>query len=118
MWCNPQVSVQFCSPVLKDGMLYAISDKGILSCLSAETGQTVWTDATKRGGYGSMIDAGAVVMALPEKTEFVVFKPGEKQFAEVASLKVAESPTYASPVLTGKGMYIKDQESLTLWAFE
>jgi outer membrane protein assembly factor BamB len=118
LWSNAEVSVQFCSPVLKDGMLYAISDKGILSCLNAETGQTVWTDPTKRGGYGAMIDAGSVVMALPEKTDLVAFKPGEKQYSEVASLKVAESPTYASPVLSGKGIYIKDLEALTLWTFE
>ncbi len=118
LWSNAEVSVQFCSPVLKDGMLYAISDKGILSCLNAETGKTVWTDPAKRGGYGAMIDAGSVVMALPEKSELVAFKPGDKQYSQVASLKVAESPTYASPVLSGNGIYIKDGDALTLWTLE
>jgi hypothetical protein len=31
---------------------------------------------------------------------------------------VAESGTYAYPVLAGKGIYVKDQESLTLWTVE
>lgn len=118
LWSNPQISVQFCSPVLKDGMLYAITDKGSLCCIDAKDGQTVWSDATKRGGYGAVLDAGTVVLALPEKSDLVAFKPGEKQYSEVASLKVASSPTYASPVLAGKGILIKDQDALTFWTFE
>lgn len=118
LWSNPQISVQFCSPVLKNGMLYAITDKGNLCCIDAQNGQTVWSDPTKRGGYGAMLDAGPVVLALPEKSDLIVFKPGDKQYSEVASLKVAQSPTYASPVLAGKEIYIKDQDGLTAWTIE
>ena len=118
LWSNPQISVQFCSPVLKDGMLYAITDKGNVCCVDAKSGQAVWSDPTKRGGYGAIIDAGSVMVALPEKSDMIVFKPGEKQYTEVASIKVAETSTYAAPVVAGKGIYIKDQDALTLWTWE
>ncbi len=117
-WRNVQTSVQFSSPVLKEGELYAISDKGNLWCVSASTGETIWTDTAKRGGYGAMLDAGSVLIALTEKGEMVVFKPDEKQFTQIAALKVADTNTYAYPVISGKAIYIKDQDSLIMWNLE
>lgn len=36
----------------------------------------------------------------------------------LARIKVADSPTYAYPVLAGNRIYIKDQDSVTLWTVE
>jgi hypothetical protein len=54
-------------------------------------------------------------MALPSSSELIVFQPTDKQYSEVAKIKVAETSTYAHPVVTGNGIYVKDQESLSLW---
>jgi outer membrane protein assembly factor BamB len=118
LWSNPDVGTQFNSPVLKDGLLYGISDKGNLFCIDAKTGKTAWTDTAKRGNYGAILDAGTVVLALPNNSELVVVKPGQKEYAEVAKFKVAESATYAHPVIVGNGVLVKDQDALTLWSLE
>jgi hypothetical protein len=70
------------------------------------------------GGYGSIVDAGSVLLALTPKAELIVWQPSPKEFKQLASYKVADSPTYAYPVVAGKGVYIKDQDSVTLWAMD
>jgi outer membrane protein assembly factor BamB len=71
-----------------------------------------------RGGYGSTVDAGAVVLALTPTSELAVFEPTDEAFRQVAKYKVAESPTHAYPIVDGKRIFIKDQDSLILWTTE
>jgi hypothetical protein len=56
-----------------------------------------------------------VLVALTPASELVVFEPSDKAFTELARIKVAESPTHAYPVLSGSRVFIKDQDSVTLW---
>jgi outer membrane protein assembly factor BamB len=70
------------------------------------------------GGYGSIVDAGSVLLALTPAGQLVAFKPGGESFTEVARIKVAESSTYAYPVVSGQRLFIKDQDSLTLFTVE
>jgi outer membrane protein assembly factor BamB len=121
LWANKEVGDQFSSQVLKDGLLFGVSDKGNIYCLSAkDEGKTAWTDAVKYGrGYGAMVDAGTVIMALPDTGPLVVFKPDAKAYAEVIKYKVSDTPsTYATPVISGGKIFIKDQDNLTCWSLE
>ena len=117
LWSNAGLGVQFNTPVLRDGLLFGMSDSGNLFCINAKTGQTAWTDATPRdkGGFGPIVSAGSCLLALPSNSELIVFQPTDKQYSEVAKIKVAETATYAHPVLAGNGIYVKDAESLALW---
>jgi outer membrane protein assembly factor BamB len=116
LWSNPDLAPQFNTPVLRNGLLFGLSDKGNLFCLDAKTGKTDWTDATARDrqGFTSIVDGGSCLMALPSSAELVVFKPEGKQYEEVAKIKVAETPIYAHPVLAGKRVFVKDQETVAL----
>ena len=71
-----------------------------------------------RAGYGSIVDAGSVLLALTPSSELVVFQPSDKQYKELARYKVADSPTYAHPVVSGNRIFVKDQDSVTLWIVE
>jgi outer membrane protein assembly factor BamB len=71
-----------------------------------------------RGGYGSIVDAGSVLLGLTPAGELVVFKPSDESYTELARYKVAEGGTYAYPVAAGNQIYIKDQNNLTLWTVE
>jgi hypothetical protein len=145
LWSNADNSVQFNSPVLKDGLLYGLSGSDVLFCLRAQDGQTLWTaplgaaaaqpqpqqppaqpgpgggrrrGGRSRGGYGSIVDAGPVLVALTPSANLVVFKPSDQGLEQLASYKVAESETYAYPVLSDKRLFIKDQDAVTLWTIE
>lgn len=117
LWSNGDLGVQFNTPVLSDGLLFGLSDSGNLFCINAKTGQTAWTDETRRdrSGFGPIVSAGSYLLALPSSSELIVFEPTDKQYSEVAKIKVAETATYAHPVLAGNGIYVKDAESLALW---
>jgi len=118
LWTNEKLGTTYNTPVLKNGFLFGLSDRGNLFCMNAATGQTVWTDSTRRENFGGIVDAGAVLLALPNTSELVVYKPDDKAYAEIAKYKVAETPTYAHPILSGKRMYVKDQQSLALYTVE
>jgi len=116
LWSNPDLAPQFTSPVLKDGLLFGLSDKGNLYCLDAKTGKTAWTDtaARDRQGFTSIVDGGSCLVALPSSSEMVVFKPDAKQYQEVAKIKVSDTPIYAHPVLAGNRIFVKDQDSVAM----
>ena len=119
LWSNPELGVQFSTPVLKNGLLFGLSDKGVFFCLDAKTGKTDWTDTVKRGGnFAAILDAGSVILAMPSTSELIAFKPSDKEYTELARIKVADTPTYAHPVIAGNRVFVKDQETVALWTLE
>lgn len=119
LWSNAEQAVQFDTPVLKNGLLFGLSDKGNFYCLNARNGQTAWVDpAGGRGGFGSVVDAGTVLLGLTPKSQLIVLEPSDKEYKELASIKVADTPVYAHPVVLGKRLFVKDQDSITLWTVE
>jgi outer membrane protein assembly factor BamB len=120
LWSNMDVGPRFASPVLKDGLLYGLSQRGQFYCINAQTGKTAWieTGDGRGGGFGSIVDAGPVLMALTPKSQLIVFQPTDKEYTQVASIKVADTPTYGYPVVAGKRIFVEDQDSVTLWTLE
>jgi len=119
LWSNAELAVQYNTPVLKSGLLFGLSNRGKLFCIDAKDGKTAWTDATRRGrGFAAIVDAGPVILALPNNSELIVFKPIAKQFVQLAQIKVAESATYAHPVIAGNRIFVKDQDSLAMLTIE
>ncbi|MBE3068802.1 MAG: PQQ-binding-like beta-propeller repeat protein [Planctomycetes bacterium] len=118
LWSNADLGTGFNTPVLKDGMLYGISDKGNLFCMNAQNGQAAWTDAKRLDRFGAILDAGACLLALPGNSELIALKPNDKQCEELARIKVSDTPTYAHPVVAGNRIFIRDQDAVTLWTIE
>jgi hypothetical protein len=54
-------------------------------------------------------------LALVPGGQLTVFAPGD-EFKQLATYKVAEGGTYAYPLPSRFGLFIKDQDSVTLWA--
>lgn len=139
VWQKSQGPGQYNTPVLHDGMLYGITSgggkgkggggkgkgggkggggKGNYFCMSAKTGEVLWTDKAQCGDCGAVLDAGSVLLGLSNDMNLVAFKPSSKGYEEVARYKVADTPTWAYPIVAGNKVYVKDRESLILWAIE
>jgi outer membrane protein assembly factor BamB len=127
LWTNPDASLQFNSPVLKDGMLFGLSQANRFFCVNAESGKTGWIAPGGqsggggfggRGGYGSVVDAGKVLLAITPGSELVAIEPTEKEYVELARIKVADSPTYAHLVVAGNRLIVKDQLAVSLLTVE
>ncbi len=119
IWSNKDNSVQYNTPILKNGLLFGLSDRDSLFCLNTETGKTAWTSSVSgRRGYGTIVDAGSVLMALTPSAELIVYEPSDKEFKQLAKYKVSSSETYAYPVVAGNRLFVKDRDSLILWTIE
>lgn len=115
LWTNADASVQFNTPVLKTGRLYGIAQNGTLFCLDARDGKTLWTAQFGGRDFGSVVDAGDVLLAMTPQSELTVFEPSDREYKKVASYKVAQTDVYAHPVLAGNRLLVKDQESVALY---
>jgi len=138
-------TLAFNTPVLRGGWLFGISSVNSLFAANAETGEVAWSAPIGEqqptappaggppaggpgrgrgrgmgggGGYGSVVDAGSVLIALNPAGQLVVFEPNEKEYKEIAKYKVADGDTYAYPVVSGNRIYVKDKDAVTLWALE
>jgi len=115
LWTNPDFCTKYNTPVLKDGFLYGFSNQSRLFCINASNGQTAWSDDKPNKEFGSIIDAGSVLVALSSISNMIVLKPDGKAYSQVAMIKVSDNAVYAQPVLSGNRIFIKDNESLTLF---
>jgi len=118
LWSNDELGTTFNTPVLKDNLLFGISKLSNFFCINAQTGQTAWINTTKLDRFGSILDAGSVLLGLTPNSELIVFEPSSKAYAELAKIKVAKTPTLAHPVVTENRIYIKDKETLAMWVIE
>jgi outer membrane protein assembly factor BamB len=118
LWTNPDFCTKYNTPVLKDGFLYGFSNQGRLFCINAGNGQTAWSDDKAHKEFGSIIDAGSVLVALSSISNMVVLKPDGKAYSQVALIKVSDNAVYAHPILSGNRIYIKDNESLIAYSIQ
>lgn len=142
LWTNSVQSAGFNSPVLSNGLLFGLTQGNELFCIKTKDGQTAWSAPVGQaagggvsggqggpggrggrgmgggGGYGSIIDAGTILLALTPSSQLIVFQPSDKAYTELARIKVADTPTYAHPVVSSNRVFIKDQDSVTLWTID
>lgn len=110
---------QFNTPVLKDGLLYGVSDRGQVFCLKASTGDVAWTSAlSPNTNYAHIVDAGSVLFALPSNSNLLVFKPGAEKYDELAKYKVSSTAVYGCPIIDGHKIYVRDDTNLYLMSLD
>ncbi len=120
-WQTSDVSMYMSSPVLKGERLYGLSEKrlGHHFCLDAKTGKTLWSGPARQVGNqqnAALVAAGDVLLSLTTGSELVVFEANDKEYKEAARYKVADTPTWAHPVVSEKGIFVKDKTKLTRWS--
>jgi outer membrane protein assembly factor BamB len=120
VWRNPDVSMYLNSPVVSGDFLYGLSHKrkGQFFCLDARTGKTMWTSNGREGDNAAIVSAGQFLFLLTDGAELIVARADPKQFEVLKKYSVAESPTWAHPVIIGGRILIKDVSTLALMSFE
>ena len=105
------------SPVLKSDLLFGFShkNKGQFFCLDAQTGATKWISEPRQADNAAMVIAGDRLLLLKDDGELIVAAAGAKSFEPLRRYKVADSPTWAHPVILDNAIVIKDADSLALF---
>lgn len=101
----------FPSPVLHEGLLYAVDDKGIFSVLEAKTGKLVYEERIELGGrnYPSISIAGGHAYLSSDDGTTLVVKAGPK-FEVIARNEL--EPFRSSLVFQGRRMYVRTLKHL------
>ncbi len=102
----------YASPVLNNGLIYAITQKSILSVIDAKDGSVVYTKNLRLGGgtvYPSITLAGNYLFISSDNGTTVVMKPG-REYEEVARNKL--ETFRSSPVFRGKRLYVRGYKNL------
>jgi outer membrane protein assembly factor BamB len=118
VWANAEIGARWNTPVLKDGFLYGFTDQKRIYCIEYATGKTAWLDPVVNSDFSTIIDCGPVIIGLTSTDNLIVISPDGKEYKELAKYKVAETPVYAYPVISGNNIYVKDAKSLTLFTIK
>jgi len=106
------------TPVLINDRLIGFSDKrsGHFIALDPKTGETLGTGPPRQGDNAALVVAGEWLLTLTDGAELSALGTDASDFEPVRTYTVAESPTWAHPVPTSRGILIKDRTRLTIWS--
>ena len=93
------------SPLLHDGLLYAVSDNGLLRCYEADGGKVAWEHALKAPFYSSPVLAGDRIYLFDREGKGHVIKTG-RQFELLATSELPDG-VFATPVIVGDRIYLR-----------
>ena len=69
----------------------------------------------RQGDNAAIVAAGSVWLILTPDANLIVARQNDKAFEPLRKYSVADSPTWAHPVMMGRGILIKDATNLALW---
>ena len=119
VWQNEAVPLYMSSPVVANGHLFGFThrNKGQFFCVEVKTGKTLWTTRGREAENAAVVVAGDLILAATTEGELAVAKRAPASFDLLKRYTVAESPVWAHPVPVGRGVLIKDAETLAYWIF-
>jgi len=118
VWQNKDASMYMNSPVLTGDLLIGFSHlkKGQLFCIDARTGATLWTGSPRAGDNAAILASASTLFSLNSDGQLLIAKPTAKSLGEVRRYEVAQSPTWAHPVVLDDGFLVKDLKTLARWS--
>ena len=119
-WSTNDVTLYTSTPVLVGDKLYGLSytNRGQFFALEARTGKLLWVSEGRQAQGAAILSAGAALLALTDEAKLIAMTPEASTYKTLANYQVANSPTWAHPVIWEKNILVKDETVLTLWRME
>ena len=117
VWENADVTMDMSTGVLIDDALFGFSPRnsGQFFAIDATTGKTLWLSQGRQAENATVVRAGDLWFALKDDAELIVVRASLSQFEPVRNYSVADSATWAQPVVSGNRVFVKDVSSVSLW---
>jgi outer membrane protein assembly factor BamB len=119
-WENPQAQLSFSNPVLVGDALFSLTplNAGQFFWVDAKTGATLWRSAPRQAGHASIIRTADLLFVLKEDGELMISRNSPGGFEPLKTYTVADSATWAAPVISGHRLLVKDLSTIALWTFD
>jgi outer membrane protein assembly factor BamB len=119
-WHQKEVALDMSTAVVNGTLLFGFSHygQGRLFCLDIESGDILWQGPGRTGDNVMFLSVPGHVVALISDGRLQVIAARGDRYEKIASYRMAESDTYAPPVLTHDGVLVKDKHRLTLWSLK
>jgi outer membrane protein assembly factor BamB len=117
VWVNNDTNMDMSTGVVIGDSLFGFSAKnaGQYFALDANTGQTQWLSAPRIAENAAVVRTGNLWMALTTEAELIISRANPKEMEILKRYTVADSATWAQPVLSGNRVFIKDLSAISLW---
>ena len=118
-WHCREVSLNMASAVVSGDSLYGLSHfrQGQLFRLDIDSGDIIWRGPSRMGEYATFLTIPGYIVVLRDHAVIEFVAADEDAYRSVISYEVAESPTWAAPVLLADGVLVKDRTKLFRWKF-
>jgi outer membrane protein assembly factor BamB len=114
LWTSRDVGRVVGTLITKDGLLYVADLGGMIHCLDAATGATVWKHDTLGAIWGSLLLAGDRLYVGNEDGTMTVLRTGRRK--ELLAQNEMDAPIYSPPALIGDALYLATANRLYLIA--
>jgi outer membrane protein assembly factor BamB len=98
------------SPIFVDGLIYMVSDDGIINCIDAETGDGVWQKRVGGAFAASPIYGDGRIYFCDQDGQTAVIEPG-REFMALAT-NTLDDGCMASPAVDGKAIILRTKTHL------
>ncbi len=117
VWENADGGMYMSSPVVAGSTLFGMSNRnrGHFFAIDLASGKTLWATRGREAENAAIVNAGKLLFILKPDAELVIARPNPASFEALRRYTVANSPTWAHPVIDGSRIFVKDAETLTLW---
>jgi outer membrane protein assembly factor BamB len=110
VWRSSRGGPHVPSPVLWDDLLYLVNDTGILTCLDAVTGKTVYQQRLRGRFTASLAAAAGRLYCTNERGDTYVVRCGREH--ELIAVNPLEESVLASPAILDGRLYIRGEMHL------
>jgi outer membrane protein assembly factor BamB len=109
-WMYEDEVPQIPTPVIVDGKMYMVHDRGMVTCLDAMTGEPIWKEKLRGNFNASPVYAAGNIYFFNVKGDCTIIKPGNS-FQKVAENSIGET-VKTVPVFVRGRMILRTQKNL------
>ncbi|HZZ77094.1 MAG TPA: PQQ-binding-like beta-propeller repeat protein, partial [Gemmataceae bacterium] len=110
LWETPKLRLGYCSPVANQGLVYGVTNAGIVNCLDAKTGAVLWNHRLEGTFAASPLLADGKLYVVNEKGVTTILRAGRE--LEVIATNPINDTILASPVASDGAIFLRSDGAL------
>lgn len=110
LWRTDSFVSRTASPILVDGLLYMVTDDGVVSCIDPKNGERIWKKAIGGKYASSPIFGDGRLYFCSKQGKTTIVEPG-REYKELAANELPGG-FWASPAVSGKALYLRTKTHL------